>query len=276
MQRLKSASRLAFALAVVLVSSCATTAPHQAPPPAAHTTPVELTVHDVDADLLKELQDQMARVPELRSVQLKSHNGKTAVFSVEYPGDVSELPKTLAQMPHPGLKFGSALYQADYSAYDNQPPTITVVFPKSESLLNAKEQFVTVDVPDKDIKEVTIGGKPAQPYRGTVYRTKLVLVEGPQEITATATDKAGNSAEAKVKVTVDTSPPALSAQVKLIVEGDVEPGTSVLVDGQEVDVSMTGHYKAEVPVRKGQKKVEVVAISKAGNKTVTQKSLGGE
>ena len=98
-------------------------------------------------------------------------------------------------------------------------------------------------------------------------------MEGPQELTATATDKAGNVSDAKVKVTVDTSLPALSAQIKLVVEGDVEPGTSVLVDGQEVEVDRSGHYKAEIPVRRGQKRVEIVAISKAGNKTVTQKQL---
>jgi hypothetical protein len=64
------------------------------------------------------------------------------------------------------------------------------------------------------------------------------------------------------------------AQLKLLVEGHVEPGSSVLIDGMEVPVDASGNYRAEVPVRKGQRSVEIVAIDQSGNKTVTVKTLG--
>jgi|APLak6261679142_1056127.scaffolds.fasta_scaffold00343_2 hypothetical protein len=260
--------------AIVLFLSCATTAPSQQPAPRFETAEVELTVKDADAELVQQLQAVFAKTSELRSAQLKSHTGKTAIFTVMYPGDVGELPKTLATIPHPGLKFVSSRHQYEYGAFDNQPPTIAFVHPQPEQTLNSKEQFITVDVPDKDIAQVTIGGKPAPLYKGSIYRLKLDLNEGKQELIAVAKDKAGNETSARVSVTIDTTAPAIQAQIKLVVEGHVEPGSAVLIDGLEVPVDGAGNYRAEVPVRKGQKKVEIVAIDQSGNKSVTIKTLG--
>jgi Glucodextranase, domain B len=258
----------------VLLSACVTTAPMQQPAPRFEAVEIELTVKDVDADLVAQLQAAFAKVTELRAAQLKSHNGKTAVFTIMYPGDVSDLPKTLATLPSPGLKFLSARHQYEYGAFDNQPPTIAFVHPQPEQVLNLKEQFIAVEVPDKDLASVTINGKTAPLYKGTIYRLKVELNEGKQELVATAKDKAGNESNARVSVTVDTTAPALQAQLKLIVEGHVEAGSSVLIDGVEVSVDSGGNYRAEVPVRKGQKKVEIVAIDQSGNKSVTVKTLG--
>lgn len=260
--------------ALLVLASCATTAPMQQPAPRFVTTELELTIKDVDADMVQQLQAQFAKTNDLRSAQLKSHAGKVAVFSVMYPGDVGDLPKTLATIPAPGLKFVSAKHQYEYAAFDNLPPTVTFIHPQPEQVLNTKDQFVLVEVPDKDVAQVTIGGKNAPLYKGTVYRLKLDLNEGKQELVATAKDKAGNESSARVTVTIDTTAPALQAQIRLIVEGQVEAGSSVLIDGVEVSVDGSGHYKAEVPVRKGQRKVEIVAIDQSGNKSVTTKTIG--
>ncbi|MHB8876209.1 MAG: hypothetical protein ACYC8T_21165 [Myxococcaceae bacterium] len=229
---------------------------------------------DVDADVLALLQSELGKVPALRGAQLKSHSGKTAVFTVSYPGEVGDLPKTLAQIPHPGLRYAAAVHKYEYSAFDNQPPSIGFIHPQNEQVLNTKEQYVTVEVPDKDIAQVTIGGKAAPLYKGNIYRLRVELNEGRQELLAAAKDKAGNETAAKVAVMVDTTAPALNAQVKLLVEGSVEPGSVVLINGQEAVVEGDGRYRAEVPVRKGQRKVEIVALDSSGNKTVTVKELG--
>jgi hypothetical protein len=257
-----------------LWAGCATTAPKQQPPPNLATTEVELTVKDLDPDMATQLQAEMQKVPELRSAALKSHGGGTAVFTVHYPGDIGNVPQSLARIPHPGLKYATAVHRYEYTAFDNEPPTIAFLHPQSQQTLNAKEQFVTVEVPDKDIAQVTVGGKAAPRYKGNVFRLKLELAEGPQEIVATAKDRAGNETSAKVAVTVDTTAPALDAQIKLVVEGAVEPGSSVLIDGQEVPVDGRGGYRAEIPVRKGQKKVEIVAIDASGNRTTQVKTIG--
>ena len=266
--------RTLLALVLLCAASCVTTAPLQQPAPHFVATELELTVKDVDADMVQQLQAQFAKNTELRSAQLKSHTGKVAVFTVMYPGDVGDLPRTLATIPNPGLKFISAKHQFEYGGFDNQPPTVTFLHPQPEQVLNTKDQFITVEVPDKDLAQVTIGGKTAPLYKGAVYRLKLDLQEGKQEIVATAKDKAGNETSARVAVTVDTTAPALQAQIKLIVEGQVEVGSSVLIDGVEVSVDGSGRYRAEVPVRKGQKKVEIVAIDQSGNKSVTTKTFG--
>lgn len=235
---------------------------------------IELTIKDIDADLLAQLQKNMQQVPELKSAQLKSHSGKTAVISLQYPGDLEDLPDSLGKVPHPGLRFSSANYKVEFSAFDNEPPKVAFVFPDNEQIVTTREQFITVEVPDKDLASVDINNTPAPLYKGSIYRLKMNLNEGRQELVATAKDKAGNQSSAKVAVVVDTTPPALNAQVRLVVEGNVEPGSSVLINGQEIAVDGDGHYKAEVPVRRGQKTVEIVAIDKNGNKTVNRKDIG--
>lgn len=164
--------------------------------------------------------------------------------------------------------------KVEISAFDNQPPQLSFVHPQAEQVLNAREQFITVEVPDKDLASVTIDGKQAPAYKGRLYRSKITLGEGRQEVVAIARDKAGNETIQKVAVLVDTTPPALNAQIRLVVDGAVEPGSSVLIDGQEVSVGSDGRYRAEVPVRQGQKKVEVIAIDQTGNKTVTYRDIG--
>ena len=238
------------------------------------STELELTIHDADGDLVSQLQAEFAKVADLRSAQLKSHVGKVAVFTINYPGPVSDLPNTLSSIPHPGLKYVSAVHKFEYSSYDNQPPTIAFVFPQSEQVLNTKEQFVTVEVPDKDIASVTIGDKTAAIYKGNIYRLKMELAEGRHVLIATAKDKSGNETSAQVAVTIDTTAPALQAQIKLLVEGTVEPGSSVLINGIEIAVDSNGSYRAEVPVVKGQRKIEIIAIDRSGNKAVTVKQLG--
>ena len=241
----------------------------QQPAPNFATTELELTVKEVDADAVQQLQAQFAKTTDLRATTLKNHTGKVAVFTVMYPGDVGDFPRTLATIPAPGLKFVTARHQFEYGAFDNVPPTVSFLHPQPEQVLNTKDQFITVEVPDKDLAQVTIGGKTAPLYKGSVYRLKLDLNEGKQEIIATAKDKAGNETSARVSITIDTTAPALQAQIKLVVEGQVEAGSSVLIDGAEVSVDASGHYKAEVPVRKGQRKVEIVAIDQSGNKSLT-------
>jgi hypothetical protein len=261
-------------LTAALCAACATTAPKQQPPPNLATTEIEITVRDLDQDMAAQLQVEMQKIPELRTAVLKSHGERTAVFAVHYPGDIGGVPKTLARIPHPGLKYASAVHRYEYGAFDNEPPTIAFLFPQDKQVLNAREQFVTVEVPDKDVAQVTIWGKPAPRYKGNIFRLKVELPEGPQEIVAVARDRAGNETSAKVACMVDTTAPALEAQVKLVVEGAVEPGSSVLIDGQEVAVDGRGAYRAEVPVRKGQRKVEIVAIDASGNKTTQVKTIG--
>ncbi len=259
---------------VMALQACATTAPRQAPPPSRPTIPVEITVKDLDADLLHELQEAVAQSSSLTTAKITPSGQRTAVMTFLYQGEISALPELLATLARPGLKFASAKHLLEYSAFDNQPPTVAFIHPRHEQMLAAREQFVTVEAPDRDVKEVLVAGRQAQLYKPGIYRVRLELAEGAQQLQALARDKAGNESSATVTITVDTTPPALNAQVKLLIEGTAEPGSTVLVEGQEVAVGGDGRYRAEVPVRKGQKRVEIVAIDRSGNKTVDHKTIG--
>jgi urease alpha subunit len=58
------------------------------------------------------------------------------------------------------------------------------------------------------------------------------------------------------------------------VEGTVEAGSTVLINGNEIAVDANGRYKAEIPIRKGQREVEIVAVDKNGNKNIIKKDIG--
>ncbi|MGQ0506158.1 MAG: hypothetical protein ACT4TC_12665, partial [Myxococcaceae bacterium] len=97
---------------------------------------------------------------------------------------------------------------------------------------------------------------------------------GKNDLVVYARDKQGNETKVPLRVVLDSTTPAQRASVKMLVEGSVEPGSTVLIEGKEVEVDGSGRYKAEVPLRKGQTEVEIIAIDKNGNKNVSKKELG--
>lgn len=236
---------------------------------------VELVVLGLShADALAFIKELTAK-GDIQNMVIKSEDKNTVVFELDVLGCECELPGKVAQIPYPGFRYQGRFTRIQYTAFDNKPPTLTFVHPEADNkVLNEKEPFITVEVPDTDVASVTINGIAAERYRGNVFRAKVKLQEGVNTVVATATDRSGNETRQQLHVGVDTTAPTLNAQLKVLVEGDVEPGASVLVDGKEAQVDNAGHYKAEVPVRKGQKQIEVIAIDKNGNKTVTDKQLG--
>ncbi len=138
------------------------------------------------------------------------------------------------------------------------------------------EVQVAVEAPDKDVARVEVGGRPASLQRPGLYAARLTLAEGNNVVTVTATDDAGNQASADVNVVLDTRPPDMTASVKVVVEGQVERGSTVFVDGQAVPVSLLGTWRIELVVKKGQRTVEIVAIDENGNKRVEQRPIGIE
>ena len=74
-------------------------------------------------------------------------------------------------------------------------------------------------------------------------------------------------------IMVDTTPPDVNAIVKVVIEGTVEPGSRVFVDGRAVGVDPFGNWRVELTVKKGKTSVEVVAIDANGNKKTERRSL---
>ncbi|MHB8875397.1 MAG: hypothetical protein ACYC8T_17065 [Myxococcaceae bacterium] len=235
---------------------------------------VELTVRNLSRAEADTFRDQLGRQGGLKNVSLRSWASNSAVFELDVEGCECDLPSKVAAVAIAGFKYEGRTTKVAFTAFDNKPPTVTFVHPDEGRVMTEAEQFVTVEIPDQDLAEVTLNGQPMQQYKGNLYRAKLKLAEGPNELVVLAKDKTGNQGKAQVRAAVDTTPPSMEATVRVVVEGQVEPGSGVLIDGREVTVEANGHYKAEVPVRKGQKKIEIIAIDANGNKSVTMKDIG--
>lgn len=235
---------------------------------------VQLTISGIskeDADRFKaQLEDQ----GHVENVMLRGFQQGVANYELDVKGCECDLPAKMAAIQHPGFKYEGRTTQVRYSAFDNQPPTVAFVFPQEGKVSNTSEIWATVEIPDQDLAQVTINGVPAEHFKGNLYRAKLTLKDGVTDLVAVARDHAGNEGKAQVRAAVDTTPPAIEATVKVIVEGTVEPGSTVLIDGNEISVDSAGRYKAEVPIRKGQRELEIVAVDKNGNKNITKKDIG--
>ncbi len=102
----------------------------------------------------------------------------------------------------------------------------------------------------------------------------MTLNERANDLIAIAKDATGNEGKAELRIGLDSTPPEVSANITVIIEGDVEPGSRVIVNGNEVPVDAKGHYEAKVEVKRGQKEVEIVAIDPQGNRTETMRPIG--
>jgi hypothetical protein len=129
---------------------------------------------------------------------------------------------------------------------DTVAPAITFVQPAQGALLNGSAVQVRLRTEAGAI--VTLGGSPAENLDGNVT-VNLTLKEGLNEIEATATDPAGNRATAVLRLTLDTTPPALSvaspengalvANTTITVTGTAEPGSRLFAQGRAVAVNGT-------------------------------------
>jgi hypothetical protein len=235
---------------------------------------VTLTVANLTKDDAQKFLEQLEDQGNIENIKLTKWEGNTAVYDLDVDGCECELPQLVSQVPLMGFKYEGRTTSVKFSGFDNKPPSISFVHPEEGRVLTERDQYIAVEIPDSDVAEVNVNGVAMSRYKGNIFRVQLKLADGTNDIVVTAKDKSGNEGKATVRVGVDTTPPAVEATVKVVVEGQVEPGSSVLIDGREVEVESNGHYKAEVPIRKGQKTVEIVAIDANGNKNVSEKDIG--
>lgn len=233
----------------------------------------ELVINDItQAQALKFVQD-LEDYGDMEKVQLKSWTNGTAVYVVEIDGAEAELPAMIAEIPEPGFKYLGRTSRVTYRAFDNKPPTISVVKPDQGTVTREKQVEVVIEIPEDDVGQVTIGGRNAD-RSGSRFSTVVPLKSGANDIAISAKDKSGNEATAQVRIGLDDTPPEVKAAITVLIEGDVEPGTRVIVGGEEISVDSDGHWKAPVKVKQGQKEVEVIAIDPHGNRTEKMQPIG--
>ncbi len=155
---------------------------------------------------------------------------------------------------------------------DTTSPVVALSAPADGQLVGSLGVTVSGTATDANLDAVSVEGAPAtvQPG-GSFTRAGVALAEGPNVLTATARDKAGNSASASVHVVADSLPPTLSITAPgagtVLGESPVTvAGTAsdphldiVLVNGVAAAVDASGRFTAAVPVTEGANTLTAVA-----------------
>jgi len=113
---------------------------------------------------------------------------------------------------------------------------------------------------------------------GTTFRAAgIQIVEGPNVITVTATDPAGNRASQSITVYLDTQPPArptvaatptVTTTTAYSLTGTKTPGTSVWINGtQAVPIDTLTTWTATVNLQEGDNVLTIVTKDMAGNQS---------
>ncbi len=271
--------RIALVLAMALVGAACANLPslpafQGAAQPAEPPLAVEVLVGGLRGDEQEALKETLCGIRGVVGCEMKKQP-REVVYSLQYQGSLHALRSEIGRIAHPGLKVEEVKATLRFTGFDNQPPSLAVLSPKEGTVLSPEVEVV-VEAPDQDVARVEIGGKRAARQRPGIYAARLTLAEGDNVVEVSAVDEAGNEGSARLALTVDTTPPDVTATVKVVVEGRVERGSAVFVDGQQVAIDLLGGWRVELIVKRGQRTVEIVAIDANGNKKTEQRSIGVE
>lgn len=178
---------------------------------------------------------------------------------------------------------------------DQTAPVVTITAPVDGTLTNLQVTTVAGSVEEANLSALTVGGTAVQ-VSGGAFSHQLILADGANLITVTATDAAGNTGTASVTITRDGTAPTLTAITpasdvtlmageSLTISFDAEPGLTdvgyrIVLAGAGSAINSTdpvnmtetspGHYEgtftapAETAFAGAQ--VQVWAIDAAGNR----------
>jgi hypothetical protein len=161
---------------------------------------------------------------------------------------------------------------------DATPPQITILSPKEGATINANPVNVVCQVTDQggEVARVAIAGAPATRDDRGNWRGQVRANEGGNRVRVEAWDAAGNRAEVQVTFAFDSTPPAVQADAKLTVEGQVDDLTCTLtINGQTVQYDKTtGRYSVRVtPDPQNPSVVTIVVTDEYGNQRVENRRI---
>jgi flagellar hook assembly protein FlgD len=160
-------------------------------------------------------------------------------------------------------------------------PLLTLNDPAPESWL--RDNIVTVAGVAPPDAEVTINGQPATLNERGEFALDVVLQEGDNSIRAVASDEVGNTTSEERIVHVRTRGPSIVlanvpeglivSDPSLRVSGQVDPGSTLTVNGSVTPIDNRGVFNAIVALRSGQNVISVSATDRAGNVTTVQRGV---
>lgn len=190
--------------------------------------------------------------------------------------NTDQLQVELRSVPGSGLTIS-------IEGVDNTPPAVAVSSPADNAYLNTPAITVTGTASDSIswVNAVTVNGIGAA-ISGESYSDGLQLSEGPNAITATATDAAGNTGNSSITVTLDTIPPTITLDAvktitnnpQLTLTGKVEdanPG-SLSINGTPVHV-VNNAFSATINLSEGNNAIAITATDKAENSSKTETTI---
>ena len=177
--------------------------------------------------------------------------------------------------------------QAMFMSPDRLAPTIafplelmgsaTVRYHSLALLLDVRD-----DKGDAFVQVWVSGVKAAEGSQNGPHTYNLSLAEGANTIYVTATDAAGNMADATLKVTADSTAPVLSAHIVKngtavsVVGSAVDSGSglrSLVVGEQEVAVGLDGDFSVPVQPKPGMSSIVIEATDNVGNTATLELAL---
>lgn len=214
-----------------------------------------------------------------------SGNGLYVIATDLAPGAVHQRTMSIAGRPRFTPAFNVYVAGAP-SPGDVTPPVLAVESPADGVLTNGTPIEVAVRASDEtQLAGVAVNGIAGVPEAGdpALFRASIPLAEGPNLITATAVDAAGNEASASLTAILDTLHPTLvvlsapdlvaASPLALRVRATDPNGIeSVAFDGipASPDPGATDEYVAEVALDPGVNDVTLSATDRAGNVTLVE------
>ena len=150
---------------------------------------------------------------------------------------------------------------------DSVPPGLLITVPSSNNLRTNAGQ-VTIEGTTEAGATVTINGVNVAMTGTTFSKTFQMNKDGQSNYKVISMDKAGNMASynltvvRKTQLTLQVTAPTNGAHTQsenVTVEGVTEPGALVQVNEQNVNVSLTGKFKANVSLALGSNSINVTA-----------------
>jgi hypothetical protein len=224
---------------------------------------VELVVGGIKKEEADALYRMLFDRKVVRSITFEGYQNGVATYELDMAGCECELPAFISTIHSPGLRYGGRTTQMRYTAYDNQPPDVAVVYPDEGATVLVPEVGVTLAIEAQDVAEVRVNGVQAERVRGAFYRAPVQLSAGQNELAVVAKDRSGNEVEKHLKVKLDTTPGAREPEPKVI-EGSVDPGSVLLIQGHLVPLDAAGRYRQELVLRRGQRDVKLTVVGPRG------------
>ncbi len=165
---------------------------------------------------------------------------------------------------------------------DDEPPDLTVLAPAQDSLYNTTEVEFRGRLSDlhsgiSNFYYTVDGGESQSLPIEDPWQVLVNLPEGKLEMAFVAVDLVGNTIRVPRTVTVDTIPPliisidppdgSVTREYSLLVTGETEPGTTITVDGEPLDVQPDGSFSGFISLGddEGEQVTPFHLVDAAGN-----------